>query len=264
MIECLEIALECDRSDFALHAGINGIMAGPIVISEPTRDKRIRVIDCLNDTNEFGYSIHPDSEKITLISTTAKFVIAIESGGAYRRLLESSVQKRFNCILVDLEGQPSRATKRIVKRLSTEMKLPVAAFLDSDPWSIRILLSLMSGSTKTAHLSKDFATPDVHWLGIMPTDITDYTLPTDKLKPTDKLALEELLKDPRLQARADILSQIEYQIKIGMKCEQQSLAKYGVDFAANTYLPFKLLKAGLISKEVFDREYTPSPHSPNL
>ena len=258
MIECLEIALQCDRSDFALHAGINGLLAGPLVVSEPTRDGRIRVIDCMKDTNESGYSIHPDSQKINLESTTADFVIVIECGGTYRRLTESEIDRKFNCILVDLEGQPSRATKRIIKRLNSEMNLPVIAFLDSDPWSCRILLSILAGSTKTAHLSKDFATPGIHWMGIKPSDITRYNLPTDKLKPSDKLALQELLRDPRLADQEDILKQIRYQIKLGRKCEQQSLAKYGVEYTPFTYLPLKLFEAGFISEQLFNREYIPS------
>ena len=39
--------------------------------------------------------------------------------------------------------------------------------------------------------------------------------------------------------------QINMMLEIGKKAEQQSLAKYGLDFVTDTYLPEKLAELGL-------------------
>ena len=38
----------------------------------------------------------------------------------------------------------------------------------------------------------------------------------------------------------------KYDVDIGKKAEQQSLAKYGLDFVTDTYLPEKLGELGLV------------------
>ena len=40
-------------------------------------------------------------------------------------------------------------------------------------------------------------------------------------------------------------SEIELQLELGLKAEQQALAKYGLDFVTDTYLPEKLAEVGL-------------------
>ena len=60
----------------------------------------------------------------------------------------------------------------------------------------------------------------------------------------DKDALEAELTDPRF-ADGWWQEQIKMMLDIGKKAEQQSLAKYGLDFVTETYLPEKLATLGL-------------------
>jgi DNA topoisomerase-6 subunit A len=65
------------------------------------------------------------------------------------------------------------------------------------------------------------------------------------LSPKDIEALKAELTDPRF-ADGWWQNQINMMLDLGKKAEQQSLAKYGLDFVTDTYLPEKLKLAGLI------------------
>jgi len=101
------------------------------------------------------------------------------------------------------------------------------------------------GSIKSAHLSEYLATPQAQFVGVRPQDIVDYDLPTDPLGDSDVNALESELEDPRFQS--DFWTeQIELQLDIDKKAEQQALASRGLDFVTETYLPERLDEMGVI------------------
>ncbi|MCH1616300.1 MAG: DNA topoisomerase VI, partial [Candidatus Poseidonia sp.] len=82
------------------------------------------------------------------------------------------------------------------------------------------------------------------YLGITAGDIEAYDLPSDDLSPRDIDALKAELSDPRF-ADGWWQEQINMMLELGKKAEQQSLAKYGLDFVTDTYLPEKLAELGL-------------------
>ncbi|UCE80471.1 MAG: DNA topoisomerase VI, partial [Methanobacteriota archaeon] len=132
-----------------------------------------------------------------------------------------------------------------MKRLNEEMKLPICVFVDGDPWSFRIHASLAYGAIKTAHLSEYLATPTAEYIGITASDILNYDLPTDKLNDRDIQALNAEKTDPRFSDQF-WKHEIDLMLEIGKKAEQQALAKYGLDFVTDTYLPEKLSELGIM------------------
>jgi len=101
------------------------------------------------------------------------------------------------------------------------------------------------GSIKSAHLSEYLATPEAEFIGVQPEDIVEYDLPTDPLSDSDEHALERELDDPRFQT--DYWEeQIELQLDLGKKSEQQALASHGLDFVTETYLPERLDEMGVL------------------
>ena len=170
--------------------------------------------------------------------------MAIETGGMFDRLIENGFDEEFRCGLVHLKGQPARSTRRILKRMNEEWNLPVVVFADGDPWSFRIFGSIAYGAIKTAHISEYLATPSATYLGVTADDIVAYDLPSDDLTNKDIEALKSELSDPRF-ADGYWQEQITTMLKLGKKAEQQSLAKYGLDFVTDTYLPEKLAELGL-------------------
>ena len=101
------------------------------------------------------------------------------------------------------------------------------------------------GAIKTAHISDYLATPTAQFIGITASDILNYDLPTDKLNDKDIGALHAELTDPRFNDEFWD-SEIHAMLDMGKKAEQQALAKYGLDYVTDTYLPEKLSQLGLL------------------
>jgi DNA topoisomerase-6 subunit A len=250
LTEDLEIVTQCLREDFKLRPEENGAsIIGDINIVETDRKGRKKAVNCRDDVGDSGYGIpyNVEKEKIEIKNTSARFVVAVETGGMFDRLVENGFDEDQNAILVHLKGQPARSTRRFIRRLNDELRLPVIVFTDGDPWSFRIYASVAYGAIKTAHLSEYLATPTAEFIGITASDIENYDLPTDKLTDMDTRALNAELKDPRFNT-AFWKGEIDLMLKLGRKSEQQALAKYGLNFVTDTYLPDKLNELGLLKK----------------
>ncbi len=218
-----------------------GAVAGNLVVLDPDRDTgRVERIDC----TRFGsgaYSIPSSVEQLSF-ETKAKFVLAIETGGVFQRLQSHKFWQTSNCILVSLAGVPTRATRRFIRKLSDECKIPVYAFVDCDPYGIsNIYRTLKVGSGNAAHLSQFFCVPQTRFLGVTPQDIIDYDLPTHPLLDVDiKRAKDALKNDPFFKAHTPWRKAIEQLLKMGVRAEQQALAKWGLNYVIDEYLPRKL------------------------
>ncbi|WP_232688423.1 DNA topoisomerase IV subunit A [Halobacterium zhouii] len=245
LIEDLEIVSGVKREDFHMRPEESGAkVMGPLLLREQT-NRGDREIHCQHDVGQGGYQIPNNPDTIEFVECDAEFVMCVETGGMRDRLVENGFDEEHDALVVHLGGQPARATRRLTKRLHDEVGLPVMVFTDADPWSYRIFGSVSYGSIKSAHLSEYLATPDARYLGITPQDIVDYDLPTDPLSDSDVNALESELEDPRFQS--DFWTeQIELQLDIEKKAEQQALASRGLDFVTDTYLPDRLDEMGVI------------------
>lgn len=246
LAEDLEILTKKLREDMKLRPEEDGArVIGDVIIEEITRKGEKRKIHCQDDVGDSGYSIpyNVEKEKIQIRDANANMVIAIETGGMFDRLMENEFDEKRNAILVHLKGQPARSTRRFIKRLNEEKNIPVIVFTDGDPWSYRIFASIAYGAIKTAHISEYLATPSAQFLGITPSDIVNYELPSDELTGEDISALQSELSDPRFQDDS-WEGEIKLQLKMGKKSEQQALAKYGLDYVTDVYLPEKLAEMG--------------------
>jgi len=245
LIEDLEILTNFQREHFHIRPEEDGAtVIGPIRIREETR-RGVKEIHCQDDVGEGGYQIPTNVDRLEFVDHDAKFVIAIETGGMRDRLVENGFDEKFDAIIVHLKGQPARSTRRLLRRLNTELNLPVVVFTDGDPWSYRIYASVAYGSIKAAHLSEYLATPAAKFVGIRPSDIVKYELPADKLTEQDIKALNAILQDPRFNT--DFWKkEVNLQLELGKKSEQQALAKYGLDYVTDVYLPERLAELGII------------------
>jgi DNA topoisomerase-6 subunit A len=245
LIEDLEIVSQVTREDFHMRPEESGAtLMGPLKLREQTR-RGEREIHCQEDVGEGGYQIPNNPDTIEFLDHDIDFVLCVETGGMRDRLIENGFDEEYGCLVVHLKGQPARATRRITKRLHDELGLPVVVFTDGDPWSYRIYGSVAYGSIKSAHLSEYLATPQARFVGIQPEDIVEYDLPTDPLSDSDVNALESELEDPRFMT--DYWEeQIELQLDIDKKAEQQALASRGLDFVTETYLPERLEAMGVV------------------
>jgi DNA topoisomerase-6 subunit A len=219
----------------------NGSVAGQLVVLDPDRETgEIVRIDCTG----FGsgaYSI-PSSVEPLSFETDADFILCIETGGIFQRLQNHKFWQTANCVLVSMAGVPSRACRRFVRKLSDECRIPVYAFVDCDPYGIsNIYRTLKVGSGNAAHLSQFFCVPQARYLGVTPADIREYDLPTHPLHDVDvKRARDALKNDPFFQSQKPWQQAINDLLKMGVRAEQQALAKWGLNYVIEEYLPRKL------------------------
>jgi DNA topoisomerase-6 subunit A len=218
-----------------------GDVAGKLIVIDQDRDtgKKLK-IDC----TKFGsgaYSI-PISVEQLQFETNAKFILAIETAGMFQRLVKHNYWKKANCILVSMGGVPTRACRRFIRRLSDEKKIPVYVFVDCDPYGVgNIYRTLKVGSGNAAHINEYFCVPRARFLGITPDDIDHYKLPTHPLKEVDiKRANDALKNDPFVLHHKKWQQAFTKLIKGGVRAEQQALAKWGLNYVIDTYLPEKL------------------------
>lgn len=220
-----------------------GEIAGALVVIDRDKEtgKKIR-IDC----TAFGSGAYsaPVSVEHLEFETKARYILAIETGGMFQRLAAHKFWKRSNCILVNMGGVPTRGCRRFIRRLADEKRLPVYAFVDCDPYGIaNIYRSLKVGSGNAAHISRFFCVPQARYLGVTPQDIKDYKLPTHPLKEVDiKRARDALKNDPFFQRHKEWQRAIDLLLDMGVRAEQQALAKWGLNYVIDKYLPEKLKK----------------------
>ncbi len=248
LAEDLEILTGQLRENFKLRPEEDGAsVIGNITVEEINRKGETMRINCRDDVGDSGYLIPYDVEKdkLRFVDVDADFVIGIETGGMFDRLVENGFDERARAILVHVKGQPARSTRRLLKRMNEELGLPVVIFTDGDPWSFRIFASIAYGAIKTAHISEYLATPTAEFVGVTASDILNYDLPTDKLNDRDIAALKAELSDPRFNTPF-WHDEINLMLEIKKKAEQQSLAKYGLDYVTDVYLPEKLTQLGVM------------------
>ena len=242
VIDDLEGLFEVNREQLGfIPEEKGGEIAGQLVVIDRDTEtgKELR-IDC----TKFGsgaYSI-PISVEHLKFRTKATFILAIETAGMFQRLVKHTYWRRANCILVSMGGVPTRACRRFVRRLSDELKLPVYAFVDCDPYGMfNIYRTLKVGSGNAAHINRYFCVPTAKFLGVTPQDIVDYELPTHPLKEVDvKRAKDALKNDPFVKHHKPWQDAIEQLLKMEVRAEQQAFAVHDLNFVIDNYLPDKL------------------------
>ncbi len=242
VIDDIEALFEVNREQLGfIPEEKGGEIAGKLVVIDRETDsgKPLR-IDC----TKFGsgaYSI-PISVEHLKFETKAKFILAIETAGMFQRLVKHGYWRTANCILVSMGGVPTRACRRFIRRLADELKLPVYAFVDCDPYGMfNIYRTLKVGSGNAAHINRYFCVPTAAFLGVTPQDIVDYKLPTHPLKDVDiKRAKDALKNDPFVKHHQPWQKAVTQLLDMGVRAEQQAFAVHDLNYVINDYLPQKL------------------------
>jgi DNA topoisomerase-6 subunit A len=220
-----------------------GSVAGALTVIDqhPATGEPIE-IDCAN-LGSGAYSI-PHSVEHLSFRTDARFVLAIETGGMFQRLNNHRFWETADCIIVEMGGVPTRATRRFIRLLSEKQDLPVYCFVDCDPYGFaNIYRTLKVGSGNAAHINRFFCVPQARFLGVTPQDIIDFGLEdaTHPLAKSDvKRAQDALRNDPFIKAHPEWIAAIKQLLQMEVRAEQQALAKWGLNYVIDEYLPRKL------------------------
>lgn len=227
----------CPRSCLNVVAADKGLVVGRLSFLEDGDP-----IDCTR-MGVTGKAIPSYIDKITDIRSDAEFVLLVEKDAAYNRLAEDRFYNQFPCILITGKGQPDVATRMFLRRITKELKLPVLAFVDADPYGLKILSVYMSGSKAMSYDSASLTTPDIKWLGLRPSDLDKFNLPEQCRLPMTQKDIDmgnQLLKEDFVLKNPKWCKELELMQKTKQKAEIQALSTFGFQFVTQTYLPTKL------------------------
>jgi len=236
IVSDLESLIELPRESFGVFPEEHSSIYGQVIMRYTVKGYEGREVDLTVSPD--GLPIGPALLTAIPLRTKARFILAVESGGMFSRLIETRCWERFNCILVHLGGQAPRTTRRLIRRLHDELHLPVKIFTDGDPWGMHIAQVIIAGSANAAHI-KDLAIPSAEWIGVSADDISKYDLPSETMTDKDLKRLDELANDTRYLSK-DWQSKIDAFKQLRKKAEQQAFSRFGMDFVVDEYLQAKL------------------------
>lgn len=226
VIEDIEVATNVLREEMGVSADVKGKVVGPIVVRSQGYEL---------DASKFGetaLSLPVNVDALEVVKVEANYVLVVEKDAIFQRLVREKFWSQEGAILVTAKGMPDRTTRRFVKRLNEEHKLPVYVLTDGDPYGWYIYSVYKSGSIKLSYESERLATPDAKFLGITATDVKAYKISdnyviaaTDKdLKRAQDLARYEWFKKPEWQREISLF------LKEKKKVEIEALSTHGLKF----------------------------------
>ena len=238
VIEDLEVTVDALREELNLFASNKGALVGEITIRDSGD-----IIDGRR-MGSGGWSIPSIVEDniIEFKKSYAKFSLLVEKDAVWRRLNEDKFWKKHKCILVTGQGQPPRGVRRLCRRMTKELKLPLYVLVDNDPWGFYIYSVVKQGSINLAYESMRMAVPEARFLGLSSFDKEKFQLPNNviiRMEDVDVSRAKQMLSYPWFQ-RKEWQREIEHMMKTGVKLEIESLSNRGISFISEEYLPRKL------------------------
>jgi DNA topoisomerase-6 subunit A len=241
IVEDLEVALGSLREELHVFAKKKGTMVGNITVQDNGD-----VIDCRR-MGTGGYAIPSivEPDVIKFGKCEAKFVLHVEKDTVWNRFNEDRFWEKHNCILTEGGGQPPRGVRRLLQRLSQELKLPIYCLLDNDPWGYYIYSVIKTGSINLAYESQRMAIPDAKYLGLRSLDYqrcglsedVKITLDEGDIKRAKQIANYEWFKEKR-----DWQKEIAKLLSNGFKMEVESLISKSISYVTEQYVPERLKK----------------------
>ncbi|TQE13206.1 hypothetical protein C1H46_001290 [Malus baccata] len=227
----------CTRSSLNVIASEKGVVVGRLIFSDNGD-----MIDCTK-MGMGGKAIPPNIHKVGDVQSDALFILLVEKDAAFIRLSEDRFYNRFPCIILTAKGQPDVATRLFLRKLKLELKLPVLALVDSDPYGLKILSVYGCGSKNMSYDSANLTTPDIKWLGIRPSDLDKYKIPEQcRLTMTDQdiKTGKEMLEEDFVKKNPKWVEELTLMVKTKQKAEIQALSAFGFQYLTQVYLPLKL------------------------
>jgi len=235
VIEDIEVATNVLREEMGVSADVKGKIVGPIVVRSQGYEL---------DASKFGetaLSLPVNVDALEIVKVEASYVLVVEKDAIFQRLVREKYWSSENAILVTAKGMPDRATRRFIRRLNEEFKLPVYVLTDGDPYGWYIYSVYKSGSIKLSYESERLATPEAKFLGLTATDIDTYKISDNYViaaNDRDIKRAQELLRYQWFQ-KNEWTKEINLFLKKKKKVEIEALSTHGLKFL-HDYLKDKI------------------------
>ena len=224
LVEDLEVSLNVKREDLNLNANRKGILAGNLRVIDSFGGERIE-IDA-SKQGRSGWAIPSDVDNdIEFVDVRAKYVLVVEKDAVWQRLNEDGFWKKENIILISPQGQASRGTRRLIRKLA-DMGLPVYVFNDADAWGWYIYWTIKTGSMNLAYIGSEIATPEARFLGVTMKDIERYDFLKKlvmRASEVDIKRAQEMLQYPWINRHREWVEELNKVIKTKTKLEEDTL-----------------------------------------
>ncbi len=233
-VACL---IGCTRTSLSVVASEKGIVIGRVQFREAGD-----LINCAR-MGVGGKAIPPYVERITDIQSDALFILLVEKDAAFMRLAEDRFYDTYPCIIITAKGQPDVATRLFLKKLRATLNIPILGLVDSDPYGLKILSVYSSGSKNMSYDSANLTTPDIKWLGVLPSDLDKYGIPDQcrlEMTENDIKTGKELLEEDFIKKNPAWLKELQIMVTKKEKAEIQALSTFGFQYLTKQYLPRKL------------------------
>jgi DNA topoisomerase-6 subunit A len=217
-------------------------------------DMRLRSGNDVIDLSKMGhgaYSIEPTPDLIEFLDVNADYVLVVEKDAVFQQLHRAGFWRQYKAILVTSAGQPDRATRRFVRRLNEELKLPVFILTDADPYGWYIYSVFRIGSISLSYESERLATPSAKFLGVSMSDIFGSKSKKPYLSEQERRNFIIRAKDYDLKRANEIKdypwfktkgwqTEIREFLDKKSKLEIEAMASKGLKFLAFQYVPEKV------------------------
>lgn len=238
IIEDLEVTINTLREELHLFASNRGSMVGELTLVDAgdTIDARRQ--------GSGGWAVPSivEDDVIQFKKCDAKFVLLVEKDAVWRRLNEDKFWRLHKCIIIQSGGQPARGVRRLVRRMTDELKLPLYVLVDNDPWGLYIYSVIKQGSINLAYESVRMAVPKARFLGLSSYDRERYDLPDDStimLNNKDVVRAKQMMKYAWFAERK-WQRELKKMLDSKVKLEIEALSRKGITFISDEYLPRKL------------------------
>nr|XP_018917057.1 PREDICTED: meiotic recombination protein SPO11 isoform X1 [Bemisia tabaci] len=215
-----------------------GLVAGHLVLQTNTKD----TIDCLSPG---GVLIPQDVLSLKPVSK-AKFILIVEKDATFQTLLDEKILDRYKLILITGKGFPDLNTRLLVRLLTNTLKIPVFMIADADPHGMEIMCVYRYGSLTMSEHAQMLAVPEIHWLGVHPSDIEILHLTKIPFTTADEDKLNSLASRVYTLANTKLVKEISILKKLNSKAEIESVSSLAKNNLTNFYIEFKIAANQLI------------------
>jgi len=144
-----------------MYYGARTIASGPLVVQ--VSGKRPRD---LSRVQRFDFPEWIENDAIGFLSAKAKGILIVEHSSVFGILRRSKEFRSLSLILICGVGIPRIQTRRILHRLSTELKLPVYLLSDNTTWTYFMFSVLKRGLMAPHAESPYLAVKNLRYLGL--------------------------------------------------------------------------------------------------
>jgi DNA topoisomerase-6 subunit A len=239
IIEDIEVTIDALREELHVYASNRGNLVGPITLVDDGN-----TLDCMR-MGSAGYPVPSivEPDMIQFKKCTAKYILHVEKDTVWRRFYEDRFHEKHSCIVTHGGGQPARGMRRLLRRMHTELKLPVYCLLDNDPWGYYIYSVIKQGSINLAYESQRMAVPEAKFIGVSSFDYERCGLNDDVkigLDDKDVRRAKQILAYPWFERKKPWEKEIRKMMQNGFKMEVEAMINKRLTYLTEEYVPMKI------------------------